>query len=162
MIKEYLHRRKEKKAIREWQESSLGQTLALHTDEYFIKNPRLSSFSEENKNNIITDFYQQIFNFSQTENRFLAMRESLASYVIGYAGYQVLCLTEEEKTEAFYSDCPFISGELHRHIDNYVEHNDELGELKWKHSDISNDELTSFCNTRSVLWAPLKIKPSPV
>ena len=143
--------RKEKKAIREWQKSTLGQVLALHTDEYFNKNPRLSSFSEESKNNIITDFYQQIFNFSKAENPFLAMRESLASYVIGYAGYQVLCLTEEEKAEAFYSDCPFISGELYRHIDKVVEHNDELGELKWKHPDISNDDLVSFCNTRCVL-----------
>ena len=151
MIKEYLQRRKEKKAIREWQQSSLGQTLAMHTDEYFNNNPRLSGFSKETKANIITDFYQQIFNFFQAENPFLAMRESLASHVLGYAGFQVLCLTEEEKAEAFYSDCPFISGKLHKHIDKVVEHNDELGELKWKHSDISNDDLVSFCNTRCVL-----------
>jgi hypothetical protein len=42
MIKEYLQKLKEKKAIREWQRSALGQTLATHTNEYFNKNPRLS------------------------------------------------------------------------------------------------------------------------
>jgi hypothetical protein len=151
MIKEYLQRRKEKKAIQEWQNSTLGQTLAVHTDEYFNKNPRLSGFSEEGKNKVINDFYQQIFNFSQAENPFLAMREHLASSVIEYAGYQVLCLTEEEKTEMSYSDCPFISGELHRHIDKVLEHDDELGKYKWEYPDISNDELVSFCNSSSVL-----------
>jgi len=80
------------------------------------------------------------------------MRESVASYVIGYAGYQMLCLTEEEKTEAFYADCPYISGELYKHIGKVTEHNDELDELKWKHSDISNDDLVSFCNTKCVLY----------
>lgn len=49
MIKEFLQKRKEKKAILAWQRSALGQTLATHTYEYFNKNPRLSSFSEERK-----------------------------------------------------------------------------------------------------------------
>lgn len=152
MIKDFLQKRKEKKAIREWQQSTLGQMLTIHTDEYFNHNPRLSSFSEDNKNKIITDFYQQIFNYYQTENPILAMRESLASYVVGYAGYQILCLTEEEKAEAAYADSPYISGELHNHIDKVIPHNNELGELKWKHPDITNEELVSFCNTRCVLY----------
>ena len=151
MIKQFLKKRKEKSVTREWQQSVLGQTLAIHTDEYFNKNLRLSSFSEEGKHKIIADFYQQILNFSQSANPFLAMRESLASYVMGYVGYQVLCLTEEEKAEEFYADCPYISGVLYKHVDKVMEHNDELGELKWKYSDITNDDLVSFCNTRCVL-----------
>ena len=123
----------------------------MHTAEYFKKNPRLSSFSVEGKKRVVEDFYQQIFNFAQAKNPFLAMRESFASYLIGFAGYQVLCLTEEDKAAAFYSDCPHISGQIYKHIHKAIEHNDELGELKWKHPDISNEELISFCNTRCVL-----------
>lgn len=152
MIKEFFQKRKEKKAASEWLHSDLGQTLAIHTDKYFSANTRLSSFSEEGKKNVVTDFYQQIFNFFKSENPFLAMRESLASYVIGYASYQVLCLTEEEKDDMYYSDSPYISGELYKHIDKVVEANDELGELKWKHPDITKDELVSFCNTRCALY----------
>lgn len=151
MMKEFLQRLREWKAVREWRRSSLGKKLVHHTTEYFYKNPRLASFSEETKNKIMGDFLQQILRFSKAENPFLTMRESLATYVIGYARLQVLCLTEEEKREAFYSDCSYISGELYKHIDRAVEHVEELRELKWKHPDLSNEELVSFCNTRCVL-----------
>ena len=57
MIKEYLQKRKMKKAIQEAENSTLGQALALHNDEYFNKNPRLSGFSEEGKNKVIDDFF---------------------------------------------------------------------------------------------------------
>ncbi len=151
MFNQFFQKRKEMKALREWEKSALGRALVMHTAEYFKKNPRLSSFSVEGKKRVVEDFYQQIFNFAQAKNPFLAMRESLASYVIGFAGYQVLCLTEEDKAAAFYSDCPHISGQIYKHIHKAIEHNDELGELKWKHPDISNEELISFCNTRCVL-----------
>jgi hypothetical protein len=152
MIKEFLQIRKEMKNFHEWQNSPLGRTLAVHTNEYFKKNPRLSVFSVEGKNKIVTDFYQQIFNFAQVENPFLAMRESLASYVIGYAGFKVLSLTEEDKSDSFFSDCPYISGELYKHIDKVTDYNDTLSELKWKHPNISKEELMSFCITRCVVY----------
>jgi len=151
MHKEFFQRRKEKKAIREWQNSFLGRGLAKHSNEYFCKYPRLANLSEETKKTIIGDFIRQIINFSQAENPFLAMREALASCVIGYAEYQVLCLTEAEKDEGPFSDCPYISGELHKHIDKAVKHIDELGKLKWKHTDISIEDLVSYCNTKSLL-----------
>lgn len=152
MLKEFFQKRKDNKAIRAWEQSALGQILLNHSKEYFNKYPRLASFSEEGKNKIIMEFYNQIFMILQAENPFLAMRESLASYSIEYARYQILCLTAEEKSETFYSECPYISGELYKNIDRIVEFNDELGELKWKQSDISNDELIEFCNTRSLLF----------
>lgn len=110
MIEEFLQRRREKKALREWQNSPLGKTLASHTHEYLSKYPRLADFSEETKNRIVGDFYQKIFSLAQAENPFLAMRELLASYVVGFSGLQVLCLTEEEKADAFYSDCRTYRG----------------------------------------------------
>ena len=151
MLRDFFQRRRENKLIREWQNSSLGKALAHHTNEYFHNNPRLARLSDDSKNKHIGDFIQQIIILSKAENPFLAMREALASCVIGYAKYQVLCLTEEEKDEDIYSDCPYISGELYKHIDKAVKHIDELGELKWKYPSISNEELVSFCNTKCVL-----------
>lgn len=151
MIEGFLQRRREKKALREWQNSLLGRTLASHTHEYFTKYPRLADFSEETKNKIVGDFYQKIFSLTQAENPFLAMRELLATYVVGLAGFQVLCLTEEEKADAFYSDCPYISGTIHRDINKAVKYVEELRELKWKYPDITNSDLVSFCNSRCVL-----------
>ncbi|WP_415894564.1 hypothetical protein ACMXYQ_08960 [Neptuniibacter sp. PT34_22] len=151
MLKGFLENRRAKKAVKEWNKSPLGQALARHTREYFYEGKILSHYEEENKNRIIDDFYQQIFSIAQAENPFLQMRELVASYVIGYAAYQVLCLKESEKEEAFYSDCPYISGELHKHIQSVTEHNDELGELKWKYPEVTNDELVSFCNSRCAL-----------
>lgn len=151
MIEAFLQRRREKKALRKWQNSFLGKTLASHTHEYFTKYPRLADFSEETKNKIVGDFYQTIFSLPQAENPFLAMRELLASYVVGFAVFQVLCLTEEDKADAFYSNCPYISGQLHHHIDKAVKHVDELRELQWKYPQITNSDLVSFCNSRCVL-----------
>lgn len=151
MLKGVIEKWKQRAAIREWQNSTLGKMLAAHTEEYFTKYPRLADFSAETKNKLIGDFYNAVFNLSKAENPFLAMRERLASYVIGFAEHQVLCLTEEEKQGTFYSDCLYISGALHKHIDKAVKHVDDLRELKWKHPDISNEELVSFCNSRCVL-----------
>jgi len=111
----------------------------------------LAGFSEARKQEIIGDFYGKVFALTQAENPFLTMREYIASYVCGYASFQVLCLKEEEKKEAFYSDCPYISGELYRHIQKLSEHNEELKKLKWKNNDLSTDELVYFCNARSAL-----------
>jgi hypothetical protein len=152
MIEAFLKRRREKKAFREWQNSLLGKALASHTHEYFAKYPRLADFSEETKDKIVRDFYHKIFSLLQAENPFLAMRELLASYALGFAELQVLCLTEEEKGAAFYSDCPYVSGQMHHHIDKAVNHVEELGELKWKRPDTTNSELVSFCNSRCVLY----------
>ena len=152
MFDALLNRYREWSALRDWQGSPLGQSLAIHTNEYFSKYPRLSDLSEESKSKIIGDFYQSILAISQTDNPFLAMREKLAAYVSGFSALQVLCLTEEEKQVGFYADCPYISGELCRHIDKTVEHVEQLRELKWKHPDISNSELISFCNSRCVVY----------
>ena len=58
----------------------------------------------------------------------------------------------EEKVEESYSDCPYISGELYKHIGEAAQYNDQLSELKWAVSDISNDDLISACRTKSVLY----------
>jgi hypothetical protein len=151
MIRAFLNRLKEKQAIRLWKASTIGKALAAHTQEYFTQYPRLANLTTETKDKIVRDFYNAVGGLSLAENPFLAMRELLASYVIEYTGYQVLCLTEEEKRNAYYSDSPYISGVLYRHIDKMVEHHGGLREFKWKHPDLSSDELISFCNSRCLV-----------
>lgn len=79
MLKEFLEQRREARAIKLWQKSLLGRTLAEHTRQYF-NNPRLAGFNEEVKSKIIGDFYENILSLAQAEP-FIAMRELLASYV---------------------------------------------------------------------------------
>lgn len=147
MLKGLIEKWKQYAAIRAWQNSTLGKMLAAHTEEYFTKYLTPFNYSPETKNKLVGDFYNAVFSLSKAENPFLAMRERLADYVIGFAEYQVLCLTEEKKQGTFYSDCPYISGALHRHIDKAVKHVDDLRKLKWEHPDISNEELVSFCSS---------------
>ena len=56
-----------------------------------------------------------------------------------------------EKAEGEYSDCPYISGELYKHIQELSDHNEELKKLKWKTDGISDEELISVCNFKSAL-----------
>lgn len=151
MIRAFLNRVQHKRAMWRWNASPIGQILAAHTQEYFTQYPRLADFTSESKERFVRDFYGAVGGLSLADNPFLAMRELLASYVLEYAGYQVLCLTEEEKQAAFYADTPFISGTLYRDVERMVEHHDTLRELKWKHPELSREELVSFCNSRCLL-----------
>jgi hypothetical protein len=151
MLKEFLENRRIKKAVKLWNSSPLGQALARHTRKYFQEGHILSHSSEDRKNEIIDNFYQQIFSLRQSENPFLQMRELMASYACGYASYQVLCLKESEKSKLSFSECPYISGELYKYIQDIAKHNDKLREIKWKNPNITDDDLIYICNYQSVL-----------
>jgi hypothetical protein len=150
MFADLFERRRERKALEKWAQSEIGQILAQHTAEY-LKYPRIADMSEDGKKNIVNGFYQDVFALSHAANPFLAMREKLASYVVGFAELAVLCLTEEEKKEQWYAECPYISGQLHLRIDQAAHHVNELKEILWKHPDITKVELVSYCNTRCVV-----------
>ncbi len=151
MIKNLIEKYKSRKANIEWQRSTLGRTLAAHSEIYFKDKALLADTSDELKNKIIEDFYQQVFSLSHAENPFLEMRKLLAVYASETAIYQVLCLNENDKTETFYADCPYISGELYKHIQQYTKHNDELDKLKWENNDIEDGELIDYCRAKCVL-----------
>lgn len=141
---------KQYKAERDWNNSTLGQALFLHTEQYF-KYPSLASFSDESKKWMVADFYQQVQNILQSDNQRQALRECLAKYVANYASYEVLSLNEKEKKDGQFANCPYISGELYKHLDKVIEHNSELGEIKWKQKNISDDDLIGYLNTRSMV-----------
>ena len=56
-----------------------------------------------------------------------------------------------KKTSQVYADCPHISGELHLHIRALSDYNTELKELKWSNVGLKDEDLVSFCNSRSAL-----------
>ena len=143
---------RQRSALRSWQKSRLGQLLTAHTREYFTKYPRLAGLSQETKNKFIEDFYANVVGVGQAQNPFMTMRERLAAYVIGLAEYQIWCLTEQEKADdALYASCPYISGCLYKNVASAHDCIDDLRELKWKHPDISAEDLISFCNTRALV-----------
>jgi len=82
----------------------------------------------------------------------LKLREYIATTAWSYATFQVLCLTEEEKRDAFYADCPYISGKLYQHIQEFTDHNGELKECKSQVGTISDEELIAFCNARCAVY----------
>ena len=150
MLKEFFERRKEKKAIKEWYQSPLGQALLLHTQEYFSY-PRLSELTQETQDIIKTNLMQHVMDVVNAENPFIALRDEIAGQVLIYSEYQVLCLTEEEKKEFDFSNCPYISGELYKDIDKADKYMTELDEFKWKNPDITNEQLISYCNSKSLV-----------
>jgi len=151
MLSEFFYKRREKKALKKFFETSLGKSLVTHTSTYFNDFPRLSSLSQEGKDRIITDLYQKIFDISQASNPLLALREALAEYVISHASYQVMCLTEADLEDGKFLDSPYISGQIYKHISNLADCNEELGKIKWEYPEVTDEELISYCNTRSLI-----------
>lgn len=152
MLAALIEKYNERKAVKAWNRSTLGQALKQHTEHYFYRNiASLAGMSEEAKQKIVADFYTQVFSIDQDEDPFLRLRKLLATYVLEFSQLQVLCLTEEEKAGQFYADCPYISGELHHHIRTLAEHNEDLKQLQWAHDDITDDNLIGYCNQRTAV-----------
>ncbi len=155
MFEEFIQRRRVMKFTRQLRSTALGQALANHTHEYFSRLPRLSAFSKDSKQKIIYNFYQTIHSFQQAEDPLLAMRERLSAYVLGFSQFSVLSLTEADKEEQ-HASCPFISGQLHHHIQeivDHMDHEDELHALQVLYKQNSDaSELIEFCKTRRDLY----------
>ena len=152
MLKAFLDKHRQKKATKEWHRSALGQALADNAHKCFYGESILTGSADSFKQEVITDFYEKIFGLMTAPNPFLTMREYIASYMFNYATFQVLCLKEVEKAAWEYSDCPYISGELYKHIQKLSEYNEELKKLKWKTEGISDEELILTCNFKSALY----------
>jgi hypothetical protein len=106
----------------------------------------------EDKQQTIESLYTMVVEILQADSPGMKLRESMANLVANFAELQVLCLTQEEKRSQFYADCPYISGELHRHIEKAVPHIELLREFKWKKPDASATDLVGMCNLRSGRW----------
>lgn len=153
MFDALLKKYNERKALRAWNKSVIGQALREHTHQYFYGEVKsLAEMSEVGKQKLIADFYSKVVSIDQAQNPLLQLREYFASYVVGFAKLQVLCLTAEEKADQFYADCPYISGQLHLHIRELSDFNEELKEVKWARENVTDAELVAFCNWRSAIF----------
>lgn len=139
-------------ALKKWQRTELGQALHQHTMEYFHGDTLLQSFKQENKESLVMDFYGKVFALSQSENWLIELRERLTEAVLLYTHLQVLCLTKEEKADTFYSGSPYVSGQLYRHISEAAQFHDELAQIQWENDGLTDEDLISAANTRSVLY----------
>jgi hypothetical protein len=137
-------------AVWKFQRSPLGLALQKHTHEYFYSGQALAWFKSENKEKIIQDFMAQLVAVRSSDNIAMALREKLAEYVLMYAQLSVLCLTEEEKAQHMFAENPYISGELHHHIQRAFELNEEMARIVWtKDGKLDRSELIATANTRS-------------
>lgn len=139
-------------ALWKWRRTPLGQALAQHTQTYFYSGTTLSHFDEASKKRLIEDFGQKVLAVSQSRNAVHDLRELLANYVLAFAALQVLCLTEAEKAGAFYKGNPYISGELHAHIERAAELSEELSRIRFESSQpLSATDLVAVANQRCAL-----------
>ncbi|MBY5329564.1 hypothetical protein [Rhizobium leguminosarum] len=132
---------------RKWEGSVLGQALAQHTQKFFYGGTMLTSLPQEQKERLITRFYEQVASVGQSPTGLLDLRKVLAEWVAHYARFQVLALTEAEKASSFYSENPYISGELHHHIRQAAEKNDDLARTIWGNANTTDGDLISQANT---------------
>jgi hypothetical protein len=142
---------KEQVALWKFKRSPLAQAIRAHTQEYFSV-PSLASFSDENKEKLIGDFCQRVALIFQSPNPTMACREALAECTIIFTKLHVHCLREQEKAEQFYSENPYISGQLWRHIRESSDHHDELSKWKWEDPELTDDDLLGYANTRCALY----------
>ncbi len=147
-----LRRIQQKRTIKNWRNSAIGQELDRHT-KYFLSNKTiLGSLSSETLKGLAAEFYRRVFSIPEAENPFLKYREELCAAALEFAKFQVLCLKPDEKQEAFYSNCPYISAELYRRIRDCAKHNKELGEILWKNENETDDKLIGYANAKSALY----------
>ena len=137
--------------IKNWQNSFLGKALASHTREFFYEHAVLKNIPEEAKQGLIDDFYQKIFELTQSEEPLLTLRGYIASFVHSYAIFQVLCLTPEVKAKSFYQNNPHISGNLYPHIKSLSVYNKEINELSLSNELLEDEDLLSFCRTKAAI-----------
>lgn len=129
----------------------IAQAIRQHTQEYFSY-PSLASFSEDNKQKLVGDFCQRVSLIYQSPNPVMACREAVAEYTLMFTQLHVHCLKEFEKADQHYSENPYVSGQLWRHIRDSADHHEEIARWKWEEPELSDDDLIATANTRCALY----------
>jgi len=150
VLTEFFERRRQKRALRKFSQSVLGDALRIHTQKY-LNDTILKGLSSELKQNMVEQFSNRLIAIDKAPNPFLTFREELCNAVVAYADVRVLSLTPEEKSET-YDDVRYISGELSRHIRRCADFNDEIARLVWEHPQCTDDELIVFTNVSCAVF----------
>jgi hypothetical protein len=120
------------------------QKISVYVHEYFSSND-----VAQLRETMITQMLKDVQDVEDSANSVLTLREYIDFYVSEFSVWKVLCLTEAEKLQPFYTDCNGLSGTLWQSISQTVEHVPQLRELKWKKSTLDDKYLIDYCK----LWA---------
>lgn len=143
---------RERRALKKWQQSTIGQALQSHGHSYFFAEDAVFSFfEEEEKLQNCAHLHSIAMQIVSSDNPDLAVREQLANYVLTFAPLMAAGMPEEGKEERGYASTPYISGQLRPYISKVADHIDELGRLRFSEPDISDEELASYCTNRASL-----------
>ncbi len=151
MFEKFFEQRRAAKAIRDWQKSTVGEVLRMHTTKYFTEYPRLAKLSQEEKEKLTNDLWTQIVAIGQAENPFLALRKQISDY--GYLYAQMTVISSDETTkQANFSDEPYISGELYKHIRTTTDEIEDMRQRKWAYPDATDADLIETCHTQGLVY----------
>jgi len=153
MFEKFIEQRRVAKAVRDWQKSTVGQVLQMHTAKYFTEYPRLAKLSQEEKENLTNDLWAQMVAIGQAENPFLALRKKIQQYGHAYAEVSVISLDEvAQKAHEDWSGLPYISGELYKHIRKTTDHLESMRQRKWAYPDATDAELLETCHAQALVY----------
>lgn len=127
----------------------LEEALQEHTAAYFYSGHTLSSFSPDARHRIIDDLRQRISEIFASPTGRETLRRHIVEYVLRYACLCVFALTEDEKAVMEYGRNPYITGQLHHHIQRAAELHDEMRTQVDR--GLSDIELRAFANTRAAV-----------
>lgn len=128
MFRNLYRKYKVNKEARAFLASPFGQILKDYNQSFLELVPHAAGETIEGYTKALMESLARI---AAAENQFAQFREELAEHVCELADCQVLCLTESEKAED-YGDVPYLSGQLHYHVEECVEENSFLKELIWR------------------------------
>lgn len=141
---------RERRALKQWQKSELGQALRHHGHEFFWQDDAPFGYlNEDEKQKACVELHSKAINILSSPQPILAVREELAKYVLTFAELMVAGMREETKEDRIYSGTPYISGKLRDHISQIAEHIDELGRQRFSDPNITDEELADYCTARA-------------
>jgi len=125
--------------------------LHHHINEYLYSEDitLLTSLDQHIKDGIAQNLGQMIDEIYAAENPFLEERKTIASLVFQLAAYQVLAMTEEDKSKMEdFAGVPWLSGQLHHHLPALTKHFEELEKDRVEY-EIPDEALVLFCNKKA-------------
>lgn len=141
---------RERRALKQWQKSELGQALRHHGHDFFWKDDAPFGYlDEEEKQKACVELHTKAINILSSPQPILAVREQLADHVLTFAQLMVAGMKEEDLEDRNYAGTPYISGKLRPHIRKIADHIDELGRQRFSDPDITDEEMADFCTARA-------------
>lgn len=134
-----------------WLRSDVGVKLTQYSKAYFKDHPVLSKYSEKAVKDIVDEFLWTVFDLSQEEDAFMAMRELFSIYAWDYAAERVVTCTAQDKESCDMFDHTCISGQLHHHVKEIVHYDKKMRFLIPDYASLTHEQLLLAYDTRSAI-----------